>query len=160
MDASHRTYLERRHDLRVRRRRGAGEPRVITSFGLDGPELPGWMLDRARRDERNDPPSIRTLWHRGDPAAELLSIDLWECASTAAAHDQFVEILGSIQSDAIERRPDDAAIGDMAFALGDSMILFLRVNIVVFIRNAGPNIVGVDAVARTIDALLVRRSNG
>ena len=124
MDASQRTYLERRHDLRVRRRRGAGEPRL------------------------------------GDPAAELLSIDLWECASTAAAHDPFVELLGSIQSDAIERRPDDAAIGDMAFALGDLMILFRRVNIVVFIRNAGPNIVGVDAIARTIDALLVRRSNG
>jgi hypothetical protein len=158
MDASQRAYLERRHGLQLRRRRGAAEPRSITSLALSGSELSGWTLYRVRRDERNEPPSIRTLWHRGDPAAELLSIDLWECASTAVARDQLVEILGNIQSDTIERQPGDAGIGDMAFALGNSMILFQRVNIVVFIRNAGPKIVEVDTVARTIDALLVQLS--
>ncbi|MBV8131986.1 MAG: hypothetical protein JO282_05665 [Alphaproteobacteria bacterium] len=158
MDASQRAYLERRHDLRVRRRRGAVQPRPITGFAFTGPELSGWTLYRARRDDRHAPRSIRTLWHRGDPMAELLSIDLWECPSTAAATDQLVEILGNIQSDAIERKRGDAVIGDIEFALDDSMILFQRVNIVVFIRNAGPKIVGVGAVARAIDALLVRLS--
>ena len=157
MDTSQRTYLERRHDLRLRRRRGA-EPRPITGFSFTGSELNGWTLHRARRDDRNAPPSLRTLWHRGDPMAELLSIDLWECPSAAAATDQLVEILGNIQSDAIERRPGDTDIGDMEFALGDTMALFQHVNIVVWIRNAGPKIVGVEEVAREIDALLVRLS--
>jgi hypothetical protein len=160
MDAIKRAHLERRHGLRVRPRRGAAEPRSVTSFAFGGSELSGWILYRVRRDERNEPPSIRSLWHRGDPTAELLSIDLWECASAAAAHDQLVEILGNIQSDAIERQRSDVGIGNIAFALGSSMILFQRVNIIVFIRNAGPQIVGVDAVAHTVDALLLKLSGG
>jgi hypothetical protein len=162
MDASQRTYLEQRHGLQAtsRRRRGTTEPNAITDFRFDGSELSGWTLYRSRPDERNSPPSLRTLWHRGDPAAELLSIDLWECASMVGAHDQMLELLGNIQSDAVERRPGEAGIGDLAFALGVSMILFQRVNLVVFIRNAGPRIVPVEPVARAIDALLLQRSGG
>jgi hypothetical protein len=155
MEASQRDHLERRHGLQgaPRRRRGAGEPRPITDFGFDGSELIGWTLYRARHDERTLPPSWRTLWDRGNPAAELLSIDVWKCASAAAAYDQLLEILGNVQCS-----PAATGIGDLAFSLGYSMLLFQRVNVVVFIRNAGPQIVEAEPVARALDQLLVQRS--
>ena len=37
------------------------------------------------------------------------------------------------------------------------MALFARANMVVLIRNAGPTVVPVDAIARTFDALVIKR---
>jgi hypothetical protein len=155
MDSGHRQHLEQRHAASEWRRRSSPGRRMITSFALAGSELKGWTLLRTRRGERTTPPVIRTLWHRGDPAAELLSIDTWECASIAAADDQLLEVLANVQSDAVERH---AGIGDVGFALGHTMRLFARLNVVVLIRNAGPRTVDVQPIARVIDELLVRLS--
>ena len=88
---------------------------------------------------------------------ELLAVDVFECASVKAAHDQLVEALANMESDAIERRTEKNAFGDIAFGLNDTMTLFARANMVVLVRNAGPTIVPVSAAARELDLLLVRR---
>jgi len=86
----------------------------------------------------------------------LLAIDLFVCNSVKAAHDQLIQALGNMESDAVERQTDKSAPGDVAFALRETMVLFARANVVVLIRNAGPEVVSVFVVARRLDALLVR----
>jgi hypothetical protein len=155
MDLSHRQYLEQRYAANEWHGRGAAGRGLITDFGFSGSELRGWTLLSSRREEGATPPAIRTLWHRGDPAIELLSIDIWLCVSISAAHDQLLEVLANIQSDAVERRE---GLGDVTFRLGHTMALFVRVNVVALIRNGGPRTVDVDPISRVIDELLVRLS--
>jgi hypothetical protein len=158
MDRGHREYLERRHNAREWHGRDSPNRRVISDFHFSGSELTGWTLLRTRRDARHTPPTLLTLWHRGDPTLELLAIDVWECVSAVAAHDQLLEVLGSVQSDAVERHKARTRIGDVAFTLGHTFALFGRVNIVVMIRNAGPKTLDVEPVARVVDDLLVSLS--
>jgi hypothetical protein len=158
MDTGQREYLEKRHAASEWHGRSAPNRRMIAGFGFSGSELGGWTLLRTRRDERGTPPALHTLWHRGDPAVELLSIDVWECVSVAAAHGQLLEVLGSVQSDAVERHKGRGGAGDVAFTLGHTFVLFARVNVVVLVRNAGPQTVNVEPVAHVIDELLVRLS--
>ena len=153
MDSGQRQYLEQRYRASEWHGRDTARRQMITGFDFSGSELSGWMLYRKRRDERATPPSIRSLWHRGDPASELLAIDVWECVSIIAAHSQLFEVLANVQSDAVERH---GGLGDVAFRLGHTMALFGRINVVVLVRNAGPKTVNVDPVARALDELLVR----
>ena len=154
MDTGHRQYLEQRHAVGEWHGRGSAGRRTIKDFGFSGAELSGWTMLRTQREEGSAPPAIHTQWHRGDPAVELVSIDIWECDSLPAAHDQLLEVLANIQSTAVERH---GGLGDVAFTLGNTMALFARVNAVVLIRNAGPKTVDVGPNARAIDARLDRR---
>jgi hypothetical protein len=157
MDAQQRRYLERRYRTRDWLGRGGRARPVIKDFNIDGSEIRRWSLQRAHRDERAKPPVIRSIWRHGETMNELLAVDVFECASVKAAHDQLVEALANMESDAIERRTDKNVPGDIAFGLNDTMILFARANIVVLVRNAGPTIIPVSAAARELDQLLVRR---
>lgn len=158
MDAGQREYLERRHAVSEWHGRDTRRRRVVAGFAFGGSELSGWTLLRSRRDERGAPAALRTLWSRGDPTEQLLAVDIWECVSVAAAHDQLLEVLGNVQSDVIERHKGRNGIGDVEFTLGRTMALFVRVNVVVLLRNAGPKTVDVQPVARVIDEMLVRLS--
>jgi hypothetical protein len=157
MDAQQRRYLEKRYRARDWRGPGGRARRVIKDFNIDGSEIRRWSLQRVQRDERAKPPVIRSIWRHGETMNELLAVDVFECASVKAAHEQLVEALANMESDAIERRAEKNAPGDIAFGLNDTMILFARANMVVFVRNAGPTIIPVSAVARELDLLLVRR---
>ena len=59
---------------------------------------------------------------------ELIAIDVFECASVKSAHDQLIEALGNMESDAVVRRAEKSAPGEIAFGLGDTMMLFSRAN--------------------------------
>jgi hypothetical protein len=155
MDAQQRRYLERRYRARDWHGRGGRARPVIKDFNIDGSEIRRWSLQRAQRGAK--PPVIRSIWRHGETMNELLAVDVFECASVKAAHDQLVEALANMESDAIERRTEKNALGDIAFGLNDTMILFARANMVVLVRNAGPTIVPVSAAARELDQLLVRR---
>jgi hypothetical protein len=155
MDAQQRRYLERRYRARDWHGRGGRARPVIKDFNIDGSEIRRWSLQRAQRGAK--PPVIRSIWLHGETMNELLAVDVFECASVKAAHDQLVEALANMESDAIERRTEKNALGDIAFGLNDTMILFARANMVVLVRNAGPTIVPVSAAARELDQLLVRR---
>jgi hypothetical protein len=157
MDAQQRRYLAGRYRARDWHGRGGRARPVIKDFNIDGSEIRRWSLQRVQREERAKPPVIRSIWRHGETMNELLAVDVFECASVKAAHDQLVEALANMESDAIERRTEKNALGDIAFGLNDTMILFARANMVVLVRNAGPTIVSVSAAARELDQLLVRR---
>lgn len=157
MHAEHKRALEKQHRASEWRGRSEHGRRVLKDFSFNGSEIRGWTLQRVRRDEHAKPPAMRSLWRRGESTNELLAIDVFQCASVKAAHDQLIEALGNMESAAIERRTEKNAVGEVTFALGDTMVLFARGNVVVLIRNAGPTVVPVGAVARDLDALLVRR---
>ena len=157
MDVAQKAYLEQRHNAKAWYGRGGRRRRSLQGFRFDGSELPGWTLQRVRLDEWAQPPVLHSLWSRGDAMNELLAIDVFECASVRDAHEQLLEALGNIESDAIERRTGPNALGDVAFALADTLVLFARANVVVLLRNAGPTVVSVDEVARELDVLLVQR---
>jgi hypothetical protein len=158
MFAQQRRYLEKRYRARDWQGRGARARRVIKGFDIDGSEIRRWSLKRVQRDKGAKPPVIRSIWSHGENLNELLAVDLFECASIKAAHDQLLEALANMESDAIERRPEKNAPGDIAFGLGDTMVLFSRANMVVLVRNAGPTIVPVNSVAREIDLQLGAKS--
>ena len=158
MFAQQRRYLEKRYRAHDWHGRGGRPRRVIKGFDIDGSEIRRWSLHRVQRDEGAQPPMIRSIWRHGENIDELLAVDLFECASIKAAHDQVLEALANMESDAIERRTEKNAPGDIAFGLGDTMVLFSRANMVVLVRNAGPTIVPVNGVAREIDLLLAAKS--
>ncbi len=77
-----------------------------------------------RRDDQVKPPVIRSIWRHGESDRELLSVDVFVCASVKAAHDQLIEALGNFEADAVERRTEKNAPGEVAFGLDDTMVLF------------------------------------
>ena len=100
---------------------------------------------------------VHSIWSHGDSTNELIAIDVFECASVETAHDQLIEILGNVESDAVTRQADRSAPGEIAFGLDHTMILFCRANVVALIRNAGPMVVSVNAIARELDNVLIQR---
>lgn len=90
-----------------------------------------------------------------DEITSVASIVLWECVNVNDAHDQLITVLCEIQSDAI-KRDHQRNVGDIVFSLADSMIVFARANLVVFIRNAGSHILSLGEIAGTIDAAILR----
>jgi hypothetical protein len=157
MHADQKEFLEQHYGAKEWHGRGGRGRRGLKGFSFDGSELRGWTLERVQRDEHAKPVAVRSLWHRGESLRELLAVDVFECASVKAAHDQVLEALGNMESTAVERRTGKNTLGDVTFALGDTMLLFARANLVVLIRNAGPTVVPVGAVAHDLDALLVGR---
>ncbi|HYM71053.1 MAG TPA: hypothetical protein VEZ44_15755 [bacterium] len=156
MSVEQRRFLEKRYDASKWRGRGGQGRRVLEGISLDRLEIRGWTLVRSQRAEHAETTAIRSLWRRGESTSELLAVDVFECASVKAAHTQLMDALGNMQSGAVERLTDKNAPGDVAFGLDDTMVLFARINVVVLVRNAGPTVVPVGAVARKIDALLER----
>jgi hypothetical protein len=157
MHAGQKRFLEQRFGASKWHGRARGSRRLVKNFAFDGSEIFGWTLERAQRDERAKPPEISSLWRNSESTGALLSVNAFECASVKAAHDQLIVALGNMESGIVERRTEKTAIGDVAFGLRDTMVLFARANLVVLIRNAGPTVVRVGTIAREIDKLLVRQ---
>lgn len=157
MEAGQKKYLEERYSAKKWHGRSQYAKRTIRGFSFDGTEVRGWKIQRTERDESMTPPVTHSLWFRTEAATEIVSIDVWECSSIKTAHDQVLEALSNMESGEIERLTGTNAPGDVAFGLNDTMVLFARVNLVVLIRNAGPKIVLVHAIAAGIDAVLVKR---
>ena len=157
MHAAQKRFIEQHYRASEWYGRGMKGRRLIKDFRFEGSEVVEWALDRVQRDERAKPPAIRSLWRHDESGDELLAIDVFECASLKAAHDQVMETLGNIESGAVERRTGKNVIGDVTFGLGDTMVLFARANLVVLIRNAGRTVVRVVAIARALDQSLLRQ---
>jgi hypothetical protein len=157
MDTHQREYLQKLYRTSDWSTRGGRTQRVIKDFNFDGSEIRRWRVQRLRPDQQAMPPVIHSIWSHGESTNELLAIDVFECKSIKAAHDQLIEALGNMESNAVARRTDKSAPGEIAFSLGDTMILFSRANVVVLIRNAGPRVVPVNAIASELDAVLVQR---
>jgi hypothetical protein len=156
-DSSLSAFLEKRYDAdRWRNTSRLTENLFLWRFLLTGRELPGWRMDKTRSIAlTGTPPLIRSLWRRGE-SEETISVEVFECASRLAAHRHVVDVLGTIQSTAIER--DEGEVGDVAFVTSPrTLVLFARANVVVFVRNAdGPTRPLYDA-ALDIDRHLITR---
>jgi hypothetical protein len=157
MHATQKRFIEQRFGAKDWYGRGVRGRRIVKEFGFEGAEIMEWALERVERDERARPIAIHSMWRHDDAGNELLAIDVFECASVKAAHDQLIETLGDIESGAVERRTGKNAIGDVSFGLNDTMVLFARANLVVLIRNAGRAVVKVTTIARSLDKTLELR---
>ena len=157
MHAIQRRYIEQRFRAKEWYGRGPRGRRAVRDFGFEGSELVEWTLERTERDERTEPRVIHSMWRRDDAGNERLAVEAFECASVKAAHDQLIDMLGDIESGAVERRTGKNAVGDVSFGLNDTMALFARANMVLLVRNAGRTVVKVGAIARTFDKILERR---
>lgn len=134
----------------------AEEKAVLRNISLSGIESPDWSAYRIQRMTTKDfPPYVRSMWQSSTAGTEvLIRVDLYECDSIQAAREFLLRILGEFQSNKIERR--EGMVGDVAFSYpGDTMVLFSRSNIVVWLRNAGPKVVSVTFLAQQIDAHLL-----
>lgn len=134
----------------------------LKELTLSGDEMPGWTLLQARHVRvPGTPPFVRSTWARKpDEADPLLLLDVHIPDSPASARSLALRLLGDFQSPLLTR--DSAAdIGEVAFGDGSSnWIVFVRGNLVVWLRNGGRRVVPVLDAARALDAALVRRSGG
>lgn len=134
----------------------AEERAVLRNTSLSGFESPDWSVSRIQRMHAHDsPPYLRAMLQPTEDGTEvLIRVDLYECDSIPAAREFLLRILGEFESNRIERR--EGMVGDVAFSYtGDTMVLFSRSNIVVWLRNAGPKVVAVTFLAQQIDAHLL-----
>ena len=155
MDREQRRFLEKQYET-ANWPKPAGRTR-LRDLRFDGSEIPRWKLERFERDETVTPPLVNSMWRRGDSLRELLSVEIWECASGQAARDQLLETLGNMESPIVKRRAGKDSLGEIAFGLGDTMVVFALANTVVLVRNAGPSAVAVTSAAREIEKQLQQR---
>jgi len=72
--------------------------RMVKGFRIEDLHIKSFKLTRVKIEERAKAIALRSLWAHGDSREELLSINLFECASVKAAHDQLLEMLADVQS--------------------------------------------------------------
>jgi hypothetical protein len=142
-----------------RLRRAPGESIFIWKHVLGEKQLPGWRPERIQAVRTSKaPPGHTSLWQRTDGRGRaLLNLDIFECGSAIAAHEYIVWLLAEFQSPLVDRR-DELAIGSVSFTVpDDTAILFARSNLVVMMRNAGPELVPLAEIARRFDASIAAR---
>ncbi len=118
----------------------------------------GWELVRAWSvpATESSPPAMQTLWR--NPAAgpeALLRVDVYECASRLAAHEQMLHLLGQNQMDNVTP-VSEGEIGDVhATTTNGEMAVFARGNLVIFVARAGTQVMPATSVAEELDADIV-----
>jgi hypothetical protein len=152
--------LKTRHDYQAWRDANTlPENLFIQGFVPSGDELPGWRTHRVQVVEGAGwPRMIQSVWVSGEMTSEALcSVDVFDCASRAEAHEVLVRVLGEFQSPQVERE-QEASFGDVAFATpGSSAFAFARANLVLLVRSAGRATVPLADLAQVLDSDLVAR---
>jgi|SRR5215467_1677701 len=156
MHAAQKEALEEHFEAKDWHGRSEWGRRLVKEFRFEGSELKGWKLIKVNHAEQEGARVIRSMWSHGDDKNELLSVDVFVCGTVKAAHEAVLEILGNMQSGAIERKKEKSTPGDVAFGLANTVIVFARANVTVLVRNAGPTIVPVGTVARELDGQIQR----
>jgi hypothetical protein len=150
-----RQVLERQHHFAEWQGADSTAGPTVRDFAFKGDELPGWALIKSRHSDALDPPRLDTFWRpAGGSSDTLLGVQVIERPSVAAAREALLGVLADVQSAAIVRRTD-LHIGDVLFGQ-EFMLAFVRGNLVVLVRNAGPKVVPVVQLAQSVDAIVVR----
>ena len=157
MHAAQKAFLEERFAAREWHGRSDSGRRTVKEFHFTGSEIEGWKLLRIKETEEGANKVLRSVWSRGDNTDELLSIDVFLSTSVTSAHETLLEALSNTQSGSVERRTDKNKVGDVAFGLANTMIMFARANLVLVIRNSRPTVVPVAGIARKLDTRIQRR---
>ena len=87
MHAAQKEFLEDRYATKDWHGRSESGRRLIKAFPLEGSELKGWKLLKAKHAEQEGAKLIRSMWSHGDNMSEVLSIDVFVCGSVKAAHE-------------------------------------------------------------------------
>jgi hypothetical protein len=156
MYTDQRKFLEKRYrasEWHGRSRHAKHGPR---EFDIEGWKIPGWMLQRMRRDDLVKPRVVHSIWRDEELAHKLVAIDAFVCSSVEEAHDRLIETLGAVESEVVERQAGKNAVGDVAFGLNGAMILFARANLLVLIRSLGSEIAPVEKIAQQLDKMMDR----
>jgi hypothetical protein len=178
MNEQHYEEIKKRFSFDEWRNRNTLEENLfIWQFFFLGDEFPNWQLHKTRSLEA--PPSepktvgtrmfaqeffghtprvIQSVWQ---PAARqtgtIVSVDTYECASRAAAHELLIRTLGEFQSPLLRRQAENVA-GDVAFTHpGSGIMLFARANHLIVIRSIGQVTVPVTELARQLDNDLIEK---
>ncbi len=116
------------------------EKLFVWRFRIFGAELPDWSLVRAQQVATKEARVNLSIWRptEGGPTflgdqSTLLAIDVYESPSADAAREQLLRLLGEFQGPPLERQP---ALGEVAFGVEHSALLFGRGNLTVLVRNA------------------------
>lgn len=152
-----RAFLETLHETQTWFGQSPHAGRTVRHFALGAVYLHGWRLHRLWRNQ-TPPPSTGIIVRAGDKLDEITSaasVLLWECSGLNPAHEQVLTVLGEVQSNSVKRN-HQREIGDVLFTLADTMFLFARANLVVLIRNAGPQVLSLGEIASTIDFAILR----
>ena len=157
MHAAQREFLKDRYEVNEWYGHTRSGRRVIKEFHIEGSELKGWKLHKMKHAQQEGAKVTRSVWSRGDDANELLAVDVFVCGSVKAAHETLLEVLSNMESGAIERKKEKNTPGDVAFGLANTVLVFARANVVALVRNAGPTIVPVGAIARELDGQIQQR---
>jgi hypothetical protein len=128
-------------------------------FDMTGGELPGWRVVRADRAfEGGGEAHVHLLLApvHGD-ADHRLRVETWQLPSRERAHEYLAGLLARLEGGPPPRL-DPPPAGDVAFAGSNRYALaFARGNLVVRLRNAGLDLIPVEAAAAALDAWLIRR---
>ena len=154
-DAPYTRYLEQRFGYDAWKATGGAE--VATGLPLpdfSGDELGGWTMDRSSRSRQPDgTPLVRAIWICAADPEQVLDVEVFEREGCCAAREYVLILLGDMQGARASREPEES-LGDVAFRLGESAVVFARRNLVVRIRNAGSTIVDSVQPARILDERL------
>jgi hypothetical protein len=160
MDPLRSEYLKQQYAFDAwRDRNSLGEHLFVWKLFLSGSEIPGWQALRVQPRQQEDGPSIiKSTWQRAEGGTDAaFNIDIFECASRAAAYEALIDVLGEFQSSLITRQ-EQSSVGDVAFTVPEGYsLLFARANLVVLVRNAGRRLVPVTDLARQFDQDLIAR---
>ena len=126
---------------------------LVWRFRFNGFELEGWRPHRVQYttlDEKTA--AILSAWVPSrSPTGALLVVDVFVTPSAADAREFLLRLLGEFQGPGPRR---DSGVGEIAFAVGQILVLFLRANVVVKVRSAERVDVAVAGLARQLDALI------
>lgn len=121
--------------------------------------LDSWGAARVQIIEAPDwPRTVESIWQQSpEDRDRLLRLDVFECDSRENAHDFLIRFLGNFQSPLIER-VEGTPFGDVTFAgPNQTFAVFARANLVVALRNAGPEVIPAAEFAYQVDAELISR---
>jgi hypothetical protein len=93
---------------------------------------------------------MRGFWVGAANPERVLDVEIFEREGPCAAREYMLTLLGDMQGATASREPAES-LGDVAFRLGDRAVVFARRNLVIRIRNAGPEIANGMEPARMLD---------
>lgn len=129
--------------------------RVVRGVALDEGDVPGWTVARRASDVVDSQPRLRLVLRRaGSSADQLIAVNVVECPSVPGARAYLLQWLADFQSPLVARR-SKPEFGEVAFGVGETMVLFNRANVIVQIANAGREIASVLEIARAVDNRLM-----
>ena len=153
-------WLAERYDFAswrdVPARASRQEEPFIWHFALFGREIVGWTAHRIQRVTLPSGVSANySIWRPNTGETNsLLAVDAFELTSREEARAYLLELLGEFQGPPLSRRD---APGAVAFATDDTALVFVRANVVFFVRSAERVPAPVGAVARQLDLYLSAR---